>query len=81
MILFPRPNLYSILSDTVKRQQYDQTGLMASGVDDEGGFFKLEEMFPDMHDKITIDMIDEDRKRYQNSEEERQDIVQELYLL
>ena len=67
---------YSILSDAVKRQRYDQTGLMASGVDDEGGFFDWKEYFLTMHDKITIDMIDEDRKRYQNSEEERQDIVQ-----
>lgn len=67
---------YSIVSDSIKRQRYDRTGSLANLGDEDDEYFDWKEYFLSMHDKITIDMIDEDRKRYQGSDEERQDIVQ-----
>lgn len=65
---------FSILSDSGKRQRYDRTGSLSAADDDD--FFDWKEYFAATQEKISIEMIDEDRKRYQNLAEERQDIVQ-----
>ena len=66
---------YSILSDGVRRQRYDQTGNLAEFDMDEEDGFNWKEYFDSLNDKITIDMIQEDKVKYQNSEEEKQDII------
>ncbi|CUM64520.1 uncharacterized protein PRCAT00002125001 [Priceomyces carsonii] len=64
---------YSILSDPIKRQRFDSTGSLNDvDVDDE---FNWKEYFESINNHITIEMIDEDRVKYQNSEEERSDIL------
>lgn len=75
--LFPKIQFaYSILSDASKRQRYDATGSLGlAGDDDADGFFDWKEYFQSMTDKLTIDMIEEDRAKYQGSEEEREDIL------
>ena len=67
---------YSILSDTTKRNRYDQTGLLDSfdGLDEDG--FDWMKYFQSVSQGITIEAIDEDKKLYQGSEEEKQDIWQ-----
>lgn len=62
---------YSILSDPVKRKRYDTTGLLEETSED----FAWKEYFDQTTEKITIDMIEEDRAKYQNLEEERLDIL------
>ncbi|KAI5952173.1 hypothetical protein CANMA_005091 [Candida margitis] len=67
---------YSILSDPVKRNRYDTLGSLSEfseDYDDEG--FDWKEYFQSMNERITIDMIEEDRVKYQNSEEEKEDII------
>lgn len=64
---------YSILSDPAKRLRYDTTGLTGSASESE--VFDWKEYFLATTDKITLDMIDEDRARYQGSAEERDDIL------
>lgn len=64
---------YSILSDPGKRSRYDATGLL--GFSGEEDVFDWKEYFDQMTDKITIDMIEEDRAKYQGSEEEKEDIL------
>lgn len=67
---------YSILSDPVKRNRYDTTGSLGlSGEDALDDVFDWKEYFLSMTDKITIDMIDEDRAKYQGSLEEKEDIL------
>lgn len=61
---------YSVLSDATKRSIYDSTGLL-DGNDD---LFNWKEYFDGVNEKITIDMIDEDRKKYQELQEEHDDI-------
>lgn len=62
---------YSILSNESYRKQYDQTGKLD---------FREDATIADLFSKIvkveiTEDMIEEDRKAYQHSEEEKQDII------
>ncbi|ODV78225.1 DnaJ-domain-containing protein [Suhomyces tanzawaensis NRRL Y-17324] len=64
---------YSILSDASKRQRYDSTGSLEDGADESG--FDWKEYFDNINDKITVEMIDEDRATYQGSDEERDDII------
>ncbi|KAK6461877.1 DnaJ domain-containing protein [Scheffersomyces coipomensis] len=66
---------YSILSDSNKRQRYDRTGSLHDFDDDEGGDFNWQEYFDSINEKITIEMIVEDKLKYQNSEEEKDDII------
>lgn len=70
------PNIqfaYSILSDPAKRTRYDTTGSLSDlGADD----FDWKLYFDATTEKITIDMIDEDRAKYQGSDEEAKDIVE-----
>ncbi|KAK9476045.1 DnaJ domain-containing protein [Lipomyces japonicus] len=66
---------YSILSDPVKRKTYDATGStqQAEAGDDHFGW---KEYFADMYDKaITKDMIEEDKREYRESGQERKDIL------
>ncbi|KAI5954989.1 hypothetical protein KGF54_001550 [Candida jiufengensis] len=67
---------FSILNDPIKRNRYDTLGSLSEfneEYDEEG--FDWKEYFASMNDKITIEMIEEDKLKYQNSEEERQDII------
>ncbi|KAI5958622.1 hypothetical protein KGF57_002467 [Candida theae] len=67
---------YSILSDPVKRNRYDTLGSLSDlGDDYEDDGFDWKEYFSSMNERITVEMIEEDRIKYQNSEEEREDIV------
>lgn len=74
--LFPQIQFaYSILSDPAKRNRYDTTGslgLLGEEIDD---VFNWKDYFDLMNEKITIDMIEEDRVKYQGSEEEKEDIL------
>lgn len=66
---------YSIVSDPVKRSRYDRAGpfwLEGGDVDDS---FDWKEYFSSVTEKISIDMIDEDRAKYQGSREEKDDIL------
>lgn len=74
---FPKVQFaYSILSDEAKRQRYDTTGSL--GLDGDGDLesgFDWKDYFRSMTEKISIHMIEEDRAKYQGSEEERMDIL------
>ncbi|CAH6723754.1 hypothetical protein CLIB1444_19S01156 [[Candida] jaroonii] len=70
--IFPKIQFaYSILSDPQKRSRFDHTGSL-----EEGGDFDWKEYFDGINEKITIEMIEEDRVKYQGSEEEKDDIFQ-----
>ncbi|RCK55866.1 DnaJ subfamily C member 9 [Candida viswanathii] len=65
---------FSILNDPIKRTRYDNTGSLAEfDGDDEG--FDWKEYFESINEKITLEMIEEDRVKYQDSEEEKLDIL------
>ncbi|CUM53900.1 unnamed protein product [Debaryomyces tyrocola] len=67
---------YSILSDSLKRQRYDNTGSLGVGEDDiDDEYFNWKDYFDSMNEKITIDMIEEDKLKYQHSTEEKDDIL------
>lgn len=66
---------YSILSDPAKRSRYDTTGSLGLSGDDEFDSFDWKEYFSTVTEKISIEMIDEDRAKYQGSNEEREDIL------
>lgn len=67
---------YSILSDSIKRQRYDNTGSLGVGEDDiDDEYFNWKDYFDSMNEKITIDMIEEDKLKYQHSTEEKDDIL------
>lgn len=68
---------YSILGDVNRRARYDQTGWLGTENDsDADGTFSWKDFFDAVNEGLTIDMIDEDRARYQNSAEEKNDILQ-----
>lgn len=73
--LFPKIQFsFSILNDPIKRTRYDNSGSLAEyDGDDEG--FDWKDYFESINEKITIEMIEEDRLKYQNSEEEKLDIL------
>lgn len=61
---------YSILSDESRRKQYDATGKLNFAAD-----ASIADLFSQMvRVEITEDMIEEDKKLYQKSDEERRDI-------
>lgn len=72
---FPRIQFaYSILSDAHKRQLYDQTGtLLGDDIGDDA--FNWKEFFDSLYTEISVERIEEDKKIYQGSEEERRDII------
>lgn len=73
---FPKIQLaYSVLSDPQKRKIYDTTGSYGDSAEGATGDFDWKQYFQNMTEKITIDMIDEDREKYQGSSEEQDDIL------
>ncbi|ODV64762.1 DnaJ-domain-containing protein [Hyphopichia burtonii NRRL Y-1933] len=67
---------YSILSDPAKRNRYDTLGSLGYGDDvEDDEVFDWKEFFEGMNEKITIEMIEEDKLKYQNSTEEMNDIL------
>ena len=68
---------YSILSDPVKRNRYDTLGSLSEFNDDyeDDDGFDWKEYFQSMNERITVEMIEEDRVKYQNSEEEKEDVI------
>lgn len=74
--LFPQIQFaYSILSDASKRSRYDATGSLGLSTDETDGF-DWKKYFQSTSEKITIDMIEEDRAQYQGSREEKDDILE-----
>lgn len=70
---FPKIQLaYSILSDVQKRHHYDTTGSLGG---ESPADFDWKEYFATTTEKITLDMIDEDRAKYVGSLEEKEDIL------
>ncbi|CCE73025.1 Piso0_000035 [Millerozyma farinosa CBS 7064] len=67
---------YSVLSDSSKRQRYDATKSLDVIDDYDNDFFDWKEYFDSMNERITIDMIEQDKEKYQYSSEEREDIIQ-----
>lgn len=75
--MFPKIQFaYSILSDAGKRQRYDSIGSLSEVENGDDEFFNWKEYFDSLTENITIEMIDEDRLKYQNSNEEEVDILQ-----
>lgn len=67
---------YSILSDPVKRNRYDTTGSLGlSGEADLDEVFDWKAYFASTTEKISIEMIEEDKLKYQGLEEEKDDIL------
>ncbi|CAK9439861.1 uncharacterized protein LODBEIA_P39610 [Lodderomyces beijingensis] len=68
---------YSILNDPIKRNRYDTLGSLfdADFYGDGDEAFDWKEYFQSMNEKITIEMIEEDKLKYQGSDEEEQDII------
>lgn len=64
---------YSILSDPARRQRFDNTGSL-SELEVDLDSFDWKDYFKGINEKITLDMIEEDRMKYQGSQEERDDI-------
>ncbi|KAG7664141.1 uncharacterized protein J8A68_002324 [[Candida] subhashii] len=65
---------FSILNDPIRRQRYDHTGSLAEYEDMEDSF-DWKDYFESINEKITMEMIEEDKLKYQNSQEEQQDII------
>lgn len=68
---------YSILSDPAKRNRYNSTGSLGYGDElSDDDVFDWKSYFESMNEKITIEMIEEDKLKYQNSLEEKNDILE-----
>lgn len=69
---------YLILSDEKKRSKYDRTGIinLKDNLDDEE--FDWNDYFKSQFESISKEMIEKDRKEYQGSKEEIDDIKKEL---
>lgn len=66
---------YAILSDEKRRRRYDTTGNTAESLDDED--FDWVDFFREQSAAVVNgDMIDQIKKEYQGSEEERDDVLQ-----
>ncbi|KAI3625135.1 hypothetical protein CBS9595_000496 [Malassezia furfur] len=67
---------YSILSDEKKRKRYDTTGSTSDSVFEDGNI-NWEEYFQTLWDgEVNAETLEEFRKKYQGSDEERKDILQ-----
>lgn len=67
---------YAILSDVKRRKRYDDTGSVADFCAGEDGDFNWKDFFNNMKEnQITEELIEQDKKIYQNSKEELDDIV------
>ncbi|KAG9105038.1 hypothetical protein FRC06_000011 [Ceratobasidium sp. 370] len=66
---------YAVLSDTGRRKRYDATGSADPGIDDlADGEDAWERYFQEMFDVVTRERLDEMRRAYQGSDEERSDL-------
>lgn len=66
---------YGVLSDDKKRSRYDKTGSLEDYNDDDEQ--SLGEMFEELYQSgISKEMVEEDKKNYQNSQEEIDDIFE-----
>lgn len=68
---------YSILSDPIKKKEYDDLGFLSSIQN----LFDWKDYFDSINKKITIEMIEEDKLKYQHSEEEKNDIISNFIYL
>lgn len=76
VLIFPQIQFaYSVLSDAQRRQRYDTTGSLGHAGDEDADRFDWNDYFQNMTEKITLEMIDEDRIKYRGSTEERDDIL------
>ena len=66
---------YTILSDERRKEKYDRTGSTkeATELDDEG--FDWKDFFDGLCEKVNEDAINQFKKEYQNSEEEKADLL------
>eukprot|EP00889_Picochlorum_renovo_P004698 jgi/Picre1/31728/NNA_007079.t1 len=69
--------IYSVLSDPEKRRIYDQTGQFEDedGVLSEKNFESLYEYYKAKFREVTVDAIEDFREKYQESEEEMNDVL------
>ncbi|CAN6633744.1 hypothetical protein TRVA0_014S01266 [Trichomonascus vanleenenianus] len=68
---------YSILSDEKRKARYDRTGSIENIADEDEELADLvNELYGKAGGDITKEMIEEDKKKYQNSEEELEDIIE-----
>ncbi|KAK9463786.1 DnaJ like subfamily C member 9 [Lipomyces oligophaga] len=70
--------VYGILSDEEKRRVYDSTGSL---IDSEGSAgvdgYEWREFYKDIYNRsVSTEMIEQDKRAYQGSEEEMQDVLQ-----
>ncbi|EPQ58135.1 DnaJ-domain-containing protein, partial [Gloeophyllum trabeum ATCC 11539] len=65
---------YSILSDEKKRERYDRMGRTDEGFDLGAGEDGWEAYFEEMFDRVTKGKLDEMKKEYQGSSEEKADL-------
>jgi DnaJ family protein C protein 9 len=67
---------YGVLSDEKRRSRYDKTGSLEDYDDDDAS---LADMFNDLYQSnISKEMVEEDKKNYQGSQEEVDDILEAL---
>lgn len=65
--------IYDILSDSKKRARYDKTGSLS-----DSDLFAAEDLdgyFDDLFTRVTVEMLENFKKSYQNSDEEREDLI------
>ncbi|TFK54899.1 DnaJ-domain-containing protein [Heliocybe sulcata] len=65
---------YSVLSDEKKRERYDRTGRTDEGLELDAGEDGWEAYFEDLFDRVTKGKLDEMKKEYQGSAEEKEDL-------
>ncbi|KAG9125678.1 hypothetical protein FRC07_006648 [Ceratobasidium sp. 392] len=65
---------YAVLGDTARRKRYDATGSADPGIEDLAEGDAWERYFQEMFDTVTRERLDEMRRAYQGSDEERSDL-------
>ena len=67
---------YSILSDPARKARYDATGSTSERAEDDGDFFDWANFYrAQFKEVVTTAHIEEFRRKYQGSEEEREDVL------
>ncbi|RXK36945.1 DNAJ domain-containing protein [Tremella mesenterica] len=65
---------YAVVSDEKRRKRYDETGRTDEGMEvPEGGW---DDYFESLFKRVDRKMLDEDKARYQGSEEEKSDLIE-----